>query len=291
MSLPRLSVIIVNHNGKRHLEKCLHSLTGGVAAEWAEIIVVDNASTDGSREWINERFPGVRLIPLRENLGFSKANNAGLKESRGDLILFLNPDTVVKENDLAGLIETMKNPVVGAAGPLLYGEKHIFQVSFGGRRTFLRELFQKLILNPCRRISIGRIKKPKMVVWISGACLCVRREVVEAVGDFDERFFLYFEDIDLCYRIGKANWKIVLNPDVRIFHAGGTSTGAQPLKSRYYYRKSQIYFYRKHNGLFSCRMLKLYLAVVFIPLWMGGFRDRENLRLRKSFFSLLSEKE
>ena len=289
MTDPGLSVIIVSHNDRGHLEDCLDSLARADGADGRQIILVDNASTDGSPEFVADLYPDIKLIRLPENVGFSKANNAGLKESRGEIIIFLNPDTVLPRSGLTGLLEAFNNPVVGAAGPLLYDGDNRFQVSFGGRRTFFRELVHKGIFNACRRRTISRMGRPKMVTWVSGACLGVRREVLDGVGGFDESFFLYFEDIDLCYRIRKAHWRILVHPEVRIFHAGGASTGRQPLRSRYYYRQSQIYFYRKHNGFFSRMLLKIYLAFLFTPFLLGGGKDPQTRALRKDFFRLLGD--
>jgi GT2 family glycosyltransferase len=289
MTDPRLSVIIVTHNDRGHLEECLESLVRADGADRAEIILVDNASTDGSPEFVGGRYPDMHLIRLPENSGFSKANNAGLRQSRGGIILFLNPDTVLPRDGLTGLLAALDDPAVGAAGPILYDNNSRFQVSFGGRRTFFRELVQKGLLNAFQKRTIERLCRPKMVTWVSGACLCVRREVLEGVGGFDESFFLYYEDIDLCYRIGKTNKGILVYPDVWIFHAGGASTGRQPLRSRYYYRRSQIYFYHKHNGFFSNLLLKITLAIQFCPLFLRRMKDLEGRELRKKFFRLLRD--
>ena len=259
--------------------------------ENSEVFVVDNDSTDGGPDYVEENFPRVRLIRMLENTGFSRANNAAIRKSRGEYLIFLNPDTVIHQNSLTDLMAAASRPEVGAAGPLMIDEKGKYQVSFGGRRTFFREFLQKALLNPYWGRAAARRKTPKHVVWVSGACLCVRREVLDTAGYFDEKFFLYFEDIDLCYRIKKFDWEVVLTPDVRIFHAGGASTGAQPLMSRYHYRRSQLYFYRKHNGPISRWMLKAYLALTLVPLWIHGFTDPESREAARMFFLLLREKK
>jgi N-acetylglucosaminyl-diphospho-decaprenol L-rhamnosyltransferase len=283
----KLSVIVVTHNDRGHLENCLESLARADGANDMEIYVVDNASTDGTPEFVADKYPEIHLVLLTENMGFSKANNIGLRQCRGQSVMFLNPDTALPKNGLTGLLAALDNPAVGAVGPILYNRENHFQVSFGGRRTFFRELIQKGVLNPCLKRRIGRLQRPRRVTWISGACLCVRREVLDGVGGFDEHFFLYFEDIDLCYRIRKANWEILVHPEIKIFHAGGASTGRQPLRSRYYYRRSQIYFYRKHNGPLSRGLLKLYLAVLCVPFLLKGKKDPQIRELKKDFIGLL----
>jgi GT2 family glycosyltransferase len=287
MSRPALSVIIVTHNDRGHLEECLDSLIRADGAEGTEICVVDNDSTDGSPELVAEGYRNVHLIRMGENAGFAKANNAGFRECSGENILFLNPDTILPKNGLTGLLAALENPAVGAAGPLMYDRERRFQVSFGGRRTFWGEMVQKGLLNACQRRAIGRLRRPRDVTWISGACLLARRRVLEAVGGFDEDFFLYFEDIDLCYRIKGADWKLIVHPGVKIFHAGGASTGKQPLRSRYFYRQSQISFYRKHNGFLSRLLLKAYLALNFVFAFPRGMEVSRRRESRRDFLRLL----
>ncbi len=289
---PELSVILVNYNDLHHLQDCLSSLDESVGGIPFEIIVVDNQSTDGTPRWIREHASRVRLVANTENLGFAKANNQGIRKSRGEYILFLNTDTVLERQAIALLLKELRaHPSVGAVGPaLLYGE-NTFQVSFGKKVSFWREIIQKTVLNPYYRFCLkGRAKK-RQVGWLSAACLLTRKDILEEVGLFDENFFLYFEDIDLCRRIHKKGYVLEYLPRARVFHWGGASMEGITLFSRYHYRKSQLYYYKKHNSKIARHLLRLYLWVNFNLLlgwgYLKGSRDRDE---RRVFKGLLREK-
>jgi GT2 family glycosyltransferase len=284
-----LSVILVNYNDKPHLKECLESLNKTNQDLDIEIIVVDNNSEDGSREYIESEFPHVRLISNDKNLGYPRANNQGIKASSGSYLLLLNTDTVVNPGSLSLLREEMdKNRQVGAIGPALFHGDNKFQVSFGGRRTFFRELIQKYFLNHYYPLKLKFSQKRKEVAWVGGACLFLRRDVLEVAGLFDESFFLYFEDIDLCYRIRKHGWKILYLPRVRIYHKGGASTGKRKIFSRFHYRKSQLYFYKKHNSRLSLMLLRLYLRIHFMLLFvLCVLKGKNDKKTHRKFFELL----
>ncbi|MGD9347094.1 MAG: glycosyltransferase family 2 protein [Candidatus Aminicenantes bacterium] len=286
---PDLSVVMVNYNDRNHVKECLTSLKETVKDIPFEIVIIDNQSTDGTPEWIREHVPGVRLIVNAENVGFARANNQGIKESRGKYILFLNTDTVLEPQAVAFLLEKLRSSKkIGAAGPaLLHGERG-YQVSFGKKVSFFREVFQKLILNPFHRFRLKRGAKERRVGWLSAACLLTRKDVLEEVGPFDENFFLYFEDIDLCVRIRERGYELLYIPQARVYHLGGASTEGLKLFSRYHYRKSQIYFYEKHNSKASQALLRLYLRLNFnILLGWGHLRGAADLNERRVFKGLL----
>ncbi|MFZ2053460.1 MAG: glycosyltransferase family 2 protein [Candidatus Aminicenantales bacterium] len=274
-SSPELSVVVVNYNDRGHLTVCLSSLQKAVAGLSAEVILVDNRSEDGSPDLVRAAFPWVRLIENKENLGYPRANNIGFRQSRGEFCLFLNTDTVVPDSGLAALLSGIRGrPEAGAIGPALVHENGRFQVSFGRKVNFFSEIRQKLILNPFYRIVLRSSRKAREVGWLSGACLLVRREAVEAAGLFDADFFLYFEDIDLCRRIRERGFKLIFFPAVQVIHIGGAATSTRRWRSRLEYRRSQLLFYEKHNSRNSLRFLKLYLRWnVFV---LGLIRSRED---------------
>ncbi len=260
--MPELSVVIVNRNGGERLAECLASVEKERAGGDWEVLVVDNASDDGSPDLAAKRFPAVKLVRNRENLGFAKANNRGLGLSRGEFVLFLNPDTVIFPGALDRLSDALCQDIgLGAVGPALLGGQNAFQVSFGGKVNFFRELIQKSVLNAWWRRRLPGYKSKRSAAWVSGACLMTSREVLEKTGGFDEKFFLYFEDIDLCYRIREQGFQVVFLPEARVFHAGGVSTSEAPYFSRLEYRKSQLYFYEKHNSRLSQGLLRIYLRL------------------------------
>lgn len=289
---PELSVILINFNDRANLEECLLSLQEHLSQSSAEILVIDNSSSDGSVEFIQQHFPRVRLICNAENVGYARANNQGIRESRGRYILLLNTDTVVYPYALNVLLEEVKtNARVGAAGPLLFSRKGGCQVSFGRKVNFWSELLQKGFLNPYFKSKLKRSKKKREVGWLSGACLMSKRDVLEEAGLFDGAFFLYFEDIDLCTRIRQKGWTLIFQPQARILHKGGASTSNNRLFSRFHYRKSQLYFYKKHNSRISLFFLRLYLRLSFFVLWLLGHgKKREDREMRRKFWTLLSEK-
>lgn len=287
------SAIIVNYNDRAHLEDCLTSLKASAQGLNLEILVVDNNSQDGSPEFIEKKFPEARLIRNKENRGFSKANNQAIRESGGDFILFLNTDTVLCEDAIKQLLEEMRaDPRVGALGPALLREPGVFQVSFGRKVDFFSEVLQKCLLNPYYRIMLKRRPKKRDVGWLSGACLLTRRNILNEVGLFDENFFLYFEDIDLCFRIKKSGWKLAYFPQAKVFHRGGVTTAPLKFSSRMEYRKSQLYFYQKHNSKISLFLLRLYLWSNFGLLYFWGWLKKDkNTLLRSSYHHLLNARK
>jgi GT2 family glycosyltransferase len=263
MERPRISIILVNYNDRIHLPDCLASLERIVAALPAEVILVDNHSEDGSPE-AAESFRWVKLIRNEKNVGYARANNIGIETARGDFLLFLNTDTVIPENSLPALLAELEaRPEAGAIGPALVRDNSRPQVSFGREVNFVSELWQKLFRNPYFRIVLRFGVRTREVGWLSGACLLARRQAVENAGRFDENFFLYFEDIDLCKRLTEKGYRIVFFPGIRVIHVGGASTSQGKWRCRLEYRKSQVYYYRKHNSELSLRLLKAFLRLNF----------------------------
>jgi GT2 family glycosyltransferase len=287
-----LSVILVNYNDRVHLPACLSALEKALSGLSAEVIMVDNRSGDGSPELVKSSFPWIRLIENDENIGYPRANNIGFRQSRGEYVLFLNTDTVMPEAAPARLLSEIKaRPEIGAIGPALVLENGSFQVSFGKTVSFFSELRKKLILNAYYRIAIRHSRKRREVGWLSGACLLARRAAVEAAGLFDEAYFLYFEDIDLCRRISDRGFKLVFLPSVQVPHSGGAATSARRWQSRLEYRRSQLHFYKKHNSRFSWRLLKLYLKLTLLALAVPLKGDEEKRRFRQGLREILAGRD
>jgi len=287
---PELSVILVNYNDRAHLPACLSSLEKALASLSAEVILVDNQSSDWSLELIRSLFPWVRLIENDQNVGFPRANNIGFKQSRGDYVLFLNTDTVVPESAAAALLAEIKaRPKAGAVGPALIHENGRFQVSFGKKVGFFPEIRQKIILNPYHRIALRHSRRARAVGWLSAACLLTRRTAVEAAGLFDEVFFLYFEDIDLCRRISDKGFKLIFLPAVRISHIGGAATSVRRWRSRLEYRRSQLRFYKKHASRLSLGLLRFYLKMTSLALAVSARRDEEIKLFREELRRILAD--
>lgn len=290
--MPELSVILVSFNDWTHLEKCLQSLQELISELELEIVVVDNNSSDGSPDFVKKEFPGVNLICNSENLGFSKANNLGIRASAGEFVLFLNNDAIVNIHAFTVLLDELKqNPTIGAVGPALVSGQETYQVSFGKKVDFFSEFIQKGFFNLYYSKRLKSDKKVREVGWLSAACLLVRRKALDEAGFFDENYFLYFEDIDLCCQIRRAGWTLRFCPQAQIIHIGGTSTSVVKSSSRHHYRKSQIYFYRKYNSRLSQGLLLIYLWLN-ITLSSVFIRKREGEDIgRKEFLRLLHKKD
>ena len=264
---PRLSIIIVNFNGGVHLQRCLASLAEHPPQAPAEVIVVDNASTDGSAAVVAQ-FPGVRLLPLTRNGGFSAGNNAGIRASSGELLLLLNNDTVVKAGALDTLIARLEaHPRAGVAGPRLVDGEGRTELSFGPMISPLGELRQKVLVSLYDRGVVlatrwveRNTRREHFVDWVSGACLLVRRRVAEEAGLLDERFFLYTEDVDFCAAIRGRGWSVLFAPASEIVHLRGRSRATAVEQSNAAYRRSHLAFYQKHHPR-MVPLLKAYLRL------------------------------
>ncbi len=254
---PRLSVIVVNHNTKEVLRACLQSLQAAAASGHVEVIVVDNGSSDGSCAMVASDFPWVRLIALPDNRGFAVANNIGMRAARGRFFLALNSDTEVLDDALRRIADFMEaNADVGALGPRLLNSDGTLQYSCRRFPSFRTALFHRYSLMtrlfPRNRFSqqylmtdVGH-DHTMDVDWVSGAALVVRREVFDQTGGFDEGFFMYAEDVDWCYRIKQAGWRVVYFPEAQILHHIGKSTRLVPYAMIYERHRSMWRFYKKH---------------------------------------------
>jgi len=262
---PRLSIIIVNYNGRQHLENCLRSLEVHPPVTPHEIVVVDNASTDGTVEAMRA-WPGIRLVSLNENVGFSRGNNAGIRASHGELVLLLNNDTLVPEGALDTLVARLDaHPNAAIAGPRIVDANGDAELSFGPMISPLGELRQKTIMALHTR-GVGLVsrwveratRKEHYVDWVTGACLLVRREVAERIGLLDERFFLYTEDVDFCASARAAGWQVLFTPAAQIVHLRGRVRIAAPRAINRAYRRSHLAFYEKHHPRYA-PLLRWYL--------------------------------
>ena len=228
-----VSIVIVSFNAREHLERCLDA----VACGEHEVVVVDNASQDGSPELVRERFPAARLLELPENLGFGAANNAGMDAASGDLFLLLNSDAWPVADAIERLAAfAAKRPRAGIVGPRLRNPDGSLQRSVRGWPTpwrlateyaFLRRLGRRTrAFNAFYGAGFDH-ESVRVVEVVKGAVMLVRREAYEATRGFDSDFFMYGEEMDLCYRTGRAGWEVVFDPGAEFVHIGGVSTGAR----------------------------------------------------------------
>jgi hypothetical protein len=253
-----VSVVIVSFNARSDLERCLESLRAAPPQASHEVLVVDNNSTDRSAESAR-RVPGVRVIQQATNVGFARANNAGIRASTGTALLLLNSDTIVPPGAIDRLLAALDaEPDVAIVGPRLVDGSGHAELSFGRMIGPLNEWRQK---RAARRTNVESLTRQRRYPdWVSGACLLVRRSDAEAVGLLDERYFMYTEDVDFCAAVRARGRRVLFVPDVEIVHQRGRSAAAAPAETRSAYRRSQIAFYEKHHP-FWAPILKLYLTV------------------------------
>jgi GT2 family glycosyltransferase len=254
-----ISVVIVSFNARADLERCLESLREWPPQTPHEIIVVDNASNDGSAE-AARRFVDVRVIANASNVGFAAANNIGIRASGGDLLLLLNSDTVVPPGTIDKLAAALAgDDSVAVVGPRLVDGSGRAELSFGRMISPLNEWRQKRLGRD--RDAVEKMTRERSWPdWVSGACLLVRRADAEAVGLLDERFFMYTEDVDFCASIRARGRRVLFTPDVEIVHLRGRSAAAAPGATNEAYRRSQLAFYRKHHPLWA-PVLAMYLRI------------------------------
>jgi N-acetylglucosaminyl-diphospho-decaprenol L-rhamnosyltransferase len=263
-----LSIVIVSFNARADLDACLASLHSSPPSIPHDIVLVDNASTDGAPEMVRARWPTVKVIVEGSNRGFAAGNNTGIRATRGDLVLLLNSDTVVP----AGAIDTLAgrlaaHPDAAVAGPRLVDADGRTELSFGPMISPFGELRQKLTgrlygagFGPVRSWVERQARQEHFVDWVSGACLLVKRPDAEAVGLLDERYFLYTEDVDFCAGIRARGRRILFAPSSVVTHLRGRSRATAPATMNAAYRRSQVAFYEKHHPGWA-PLLKAYLRL------------------------------
>ena len=273
-----VSIILVNYNGAEVVLSCLRSLLQFLNTVPYEIIVVDNASTDGSAALIAQHFPTVRLIEQAENRGFGAGNNIGATYAKGEFLLLLNTDTLLTSDVLPPLIKLMEAyPAVGIIGTKLLNPDGTLQlsvadeISIAGEYKTLKQL--KQYTDSQQRDAIEqKFKSPQTVDIVIGAAFFIRRSLFETLNGFDETFFMYFEESDLCQRSRDRGWQILYTPEVSIIHLGGYSVGKVSDRMQLEYRRSQLYYYRKHRPVWEQILLRLYLMIKFTSAALKSFK-------------------
>jgi len=285
--MTELSIIIVNWNTKQLLLDCLNSIFRNTKNLNYEVIVVDNGSTDGSRKWLrNLGLKGYRNIgekpkslypytpiPLKiifnkKNLGFSKANNQGIKIAKGRYILLLNSDTKIMDNALKKLVDFAETkPNLGVVGPRLLNKDGSFQPSVGRFFTLPLAILwlisgdKFLYFSPARSVQVD---------WVAGAAFLINRQVPEKVGLLDENFFMYMEEVEWCWRIKKAGFQIWFYPGAEIYHLVRGSSPEGKQRAILWIYQGLIYFYEKHFAPWQLAMLKLALRIKAAIVWLVG---------------------
>ncbi len=289
-----LSIIIVSWNSAAYVRKCLASVYANTKGLAFEVFVIDNASFDGCGEIVRTEFPQVKFIQSQENLGFARANNLGFDQSTGRNLLFLNPDTEIVGtaiNSLLSSLDSTRN--AGIVGPmLLCSDLSIDTASIQRFPTitnealdaeYLKKLWPKSRLWGIRPLLDGE-STPTRVDVIPGACMMLRRDVFENVGMFNTDYFMYTEDVDLCFKVNQAGWGTYYVADAMVIHHGGRSCAFQPDNNfaNLKMRESRLKFMRLRRGKLYAAAYRSTIAVVailrlcllgsFMALTMGRFR-------------------
>lgn len=305
-AMKTLSIIIVSWNTRELLQACLASVYSSLQVLTRadlEIWVVDNQSSDGSADMVAERFPDVNLIRSPANLGFAGGNNAGLRQATGKFVLLLNPDTVVRPGGLDNLVRFLEGtPQAGAAGSRLLNPDGSLQVSCYPFPTVSREIWRLLHLDRLRTYGIydmsgWSLAEPHPVEVIQGASLIVRKTVLDEVGLMDESYFMYTEEVDLCYRIHQAGWGLAWVPGSQVVHYGGQSTAQVAEKMFLCLYQSKLQFFRKFFGPTRAAMYKgvlyiaslLRVAMSFAAVFEKAEKRQRHLQLGKNYRRLLAE--
>jgi len=252
-----LSIVIVNYNTGKLLRSCLESVYAGANGTPLDIWVVDNNSRDNSIAVIKSLFPLVQVIENRANVGFSRANNLVVSQSRSDFILLLNPDTVIIGDAIERVVKFMKeHPEVGIAGCKVLNRDGTLQLACRRsiptpevafyRLTGLSKLFPKSRVMAKYNMTYESPDQTHEVDAVSGAFLMIRRQVVEEIGPLDERFFMYGEELDWCLRAKRAGWAVMYYPGAQIIHYKGESTKYNSRKAALEFHRAMYLFHRKH---------------------------------------------
>jgi GT2 family glycosyltransferase len=293
--MAELSIVVVSWNAKRYVQECLTSLARQTLSIPIEIIVVDNASSDGTPEMVRQTFPGVVLIENRSNLGFAKANNIGIRNATGTYISLINSDVYVPPECLQTIYEYMEqNPAVGVVGPgMLRPDGQI-------GRSYMR--FPTVWNCLCNALCLNKVFKGSLLFgsWLmsdfkggtsdvdvlNGWFLVVRRQALDDAGPLDERFFMYGEDIDWSYRFKHAGWRRVYFSGARALHYGGSSSARAPARFYIEMHKANFQYWKKHHsrvGVLGYWLTTLIYHLVRLGGYSAAYLLKRGMKVEASF--------
>lgn len=281
---PLASIIIVNWNARQYLEKCIKSLLAQTHKNF-EIILVDNASTDDSVEFVERNFPQVNIIKNKENVGFAKGNNIGIENSKGDLLAFFNPDAVADKEWLSKLVSVIESSdkIGGVAGKLYYLDN-----KYGKNAVFCT--WSKIDPYSANPTNFFHDEPISQVDYLTGAAMLLKRDVINKVGLLDTDYFLYFEETDLCARIIRAGYELIYVPNAIAWHAVSPSSSSD--KKIYFMERNRFRFAVKN---FDSSYIPIFITIYLAESLMIFFRDikkndfvRTKIRLRALGWNLIN---
>ena len=298
----KLSIVIICWNDHKVIQDCLKSIYAETTPFDSEVIVSDNGSTDSSIPFIKEHYPHVRIVENGANLGFAKGNNAGIRAANGEHVLILNPDTIIHGKSLEKLVSyAERHPEAGAFGCRVLNRDGTNQGPARPLPTVRAYLIAALYLRFLGRLSRffesdtylgwdGHTERE--IGYQSGCCVMVRREVLNQINGFDERFFYHFEETDLCFRVWKAGWRILFCPEAEITHLGGQSVGRFPIRFALETCRSRYRYFYKHFGDNGVRRIRQVSLAGLALRWCGyslinAIKPRETVTNRLKCYQVL----
>ena len=288
-----LSIIIVNWNTRALVIDCLESIRQHPPSSAYEIWVVDNASSDDSVAAVKAAFPDVRLIENERNSGFAAANNQAIQVSSGEAVMLLNSDTLVREHAFDRLLAALEAyPQIGIVGARLLNQDGSLQPSWAAFPTIWSELRG---VNVRKVMPFRDASNLQSVDWVGGAALLIRRRATKQVGLMDERFFMYSEETDWCYRVKQAGWEICYCTDAEITHLGGQSTKRVSVQMKTELFRSKLRFFRTHYGTMQAGILRTLVqsglffkaAIGGIVRHTGGQRARAGAQMQQEALAIM----
>ncbi|HLF87998.1 MAG TPA: glycosyltransferase family 2 protein [Anaerolineales bacterium] len=288
--LKTISIVIVNWNTRELLGKCLTSIYSSMPSGELEIWVVDNASTDNSCEMVKQLFPAVNIIENQTNTGFAQANNQAVQCSNAKFVLLLNPDTELMPGALEKLVSFIQaSPRTGAVGPRTLNPDKSLQTSCFPTPTLSREFWRLFHLDKFRTFGVYDMERwethsGRKVDILLGACLLIRKEALDEVGLLSEEYFMYTEEVDICYRLGQRGWELYWIPEAEIIHYGGQSTRQVSRQMFIHLYQSKLLFFKKHHGnvsAFLYKLILLFASLVRLSLTPIAYLSRSSLREKR----------
>lgn len=294
----KLSIIIISFNTKELTLDCLKSIYATAVDLNPEVIVIDNASTDSSAPAITTQFPQVKLIKNSRNLGFTKANNQGIKAGRGDYVMLLNSDTIVSPGAIQALIDFMDyHPRVGIAAPQLLNPDGSIQPNGGFLPRLSNIIAWMLFIDDLPFVSpwfwsyqlryLPKFSRTREMGWLQGAALVLRRQTLEEIGPLDENIFMYAEDVEICYRARKSGWQVMLLPQAQIIHKGFQSGSSEKAILGEY--QGLKYIFQKHKPAWELPVIRLSLklgALLRLMIFGTIWRDAQKYAIYRTALAL-----
>jgi GT2 family glycosyltransferase len=285
---PEVSIIIVNWNTEQLLNRCLQSVASARTRLALEAIVVDNGSADGSVEICHKLFPEVRLIENTTNMGFVQASNQGILASKARFVLLLNSDTILLFDSLEKMIKPMRSdPSIGIVGCRLIHPDGSYQPSCMNYPTLQRVFVARLLIYKfLPRLPRIAMEPPYILSqtecdWVVGACMLIRKRAIETAGLFDPNILMYSEEMELCYRIKAAGWRIVCEPNAKVVHVGGGSWKEKAYSPTFLKMRGLLLFFRKHSptsSYYTVCVLTGVGAMLRVLFWSFIYLYRRNER-------------